>query len=263
VSELAQLRDLAVRAATEAGALLLDRFGGPASGLSAKSSRTDLVSDADRDAEKRIVDLLRRERPGDGLVAEEGSAAEDATGIRWLVDPLDGTINYLWGVPHWAVSICAEDGDGPLVGVVHDPCRTETFAATRGGGAWLGTRRLRLEPGADLGVALIATGFSYRPQARAWQAAVVTNLIGRVRDIRRFGSAALDLAWVAAGRFDGYYETGLSAWDLAAGTALVREAGGTAGPVTMPGSDEPIHVAARPGLHDPLCAAIADAVVAC
>lgn len=253
------LRALALRAAREAGVLLLERFGGPASGLSAKSSRTDLVSDADRDAEALIVGMLRSERPDDGLVAEEGSSAEGVSGIRWLVDPLDGTINYLWGIPHWAVSIAAVDGDGDMVGVVHDPCRGETFVATRGGGAWLGVERLLPEPADDLAVALIATGFAYVPERRERQAATVGNLIGRVRDIRRFGSAALDLAWVAAGRFDGFYESGLSPWDLAAGAMLVRESGGAAAPIAVPGVELPIFVAARAGLREALCAAVADA----
>ena len=261
MSELTELRDLAVRAAREAGALLLERFGGPASGLSAKSSRTDLVSDADRDAEALIVGMLRDARPDDGLIAEEGSSAESTSGVRWLVDPLDGTTNYLWGIPVWAVSIAAEDSDGHLVGVVHDPCRDEMFVATRGGGASLDGARLAPEPLTELPVALVATGFSYQPEVRRRQAEIVTSLIGRVRDIRRFGSAAIDLAWVAAGRFDGYYESGLSPWDLAAGAALVREAGGVAEPVTLRPGEAPIFVAARPGLRDALCGAVGDAMM--
>ncbi len=257
MSDAQALRDLAVRAAVQAGALLVERFGGTASGIAAKSSRTDLVSDADRDAESLIVGMLRDERPQDGLVAEEGASATGGTGIHWLVDPLDGTINYLWGIPHWAVSIAAVDGDGHLAGVVHDPLRGETFTAWRGGGAWLGDRRLAPEPGGDLGVALIATGFSYQPELRERQAALLRELIGRVRDIRRFGSAALDLAWVGAGRYDGFYESGLSAWDLAAGEALVRESGGTF--TRMDAGADPVCVAARAGLDGPLRAAIADA----
>ena len=134
MSDPAALLALAVRAARAAGDLLLERFGGPPSGLTAKSSRTDLVSDADRDAEALLVGLLQVERPHDGLIAEEGSRAEGATGVRWLVDPLDGTTNYLWGVPHWSVSIAATDDNGDLAAVVHDPCRDETFTASRAGG---------------------------------------------------------------------------------------------------------------------------------
>jgi myo-inositol-1(or 4)-monophosphatase len=198
-----ELLELAVGAARAAGRLLRERAGGRATGLATKTSRTDLVSDVDRDAEALLVARIATARPDDAIVAEEGGGAPGASGIRWLVDPLDGTINYLWGIPQWSVSVAALDGEGPLVGVVHDPPRDETFAARRGGGARLDGAPLVLGPGAPLEEALVGTGFNYRSEERARQAARLPRILPAVRDVRRFGSAALDLAWVAAGRLDG------------------------------------------------------------
>ena len=251
-----ELRDLAVDAAHAAGWLLRDRFGGPQSGLTAKSTRTDLVSDADRDAETLLVEAITGARPDDGIVAEEGSSAASASGVTWLVDPLDGTINYLWGIPHWSVSIAAADADGDLAAVVFDPNRDETFTATRGAGAFLGADRLTLTASTQVAEALVGTGFAYSADERARQADTLQGFLSQVRDIRRFGSAALDLAWVAAGRLDLFYETGLAPWDGAAGSMLVREAGGTVGALQMPGRPEAI-VAARPGLDGPFRALLA------
>ena len=203
----------------------MERYEGPASGVERKSSRTDMVSDADKDAEALIRDLLAAERPDDGLLAEEGSRSDAASGRRWVVDPLDGTTNYLYRFPAWNVSVALEDGDGSLVGVVHDPLRGETFTAVRGGGARMGGRVLAVTPGRPLGEALVGTGFSYRSAERAVQAGRLTRVLPAVRDVRRLGSAALDLCWVAAGRLDGYYETGLNPWDRAAGELVARESG--------------------------------------
>ena len=219
--------ELAERAARAAGEVLLSYYGRPPEGVESKSSATDLVSDADREAERTIRELLEAERPRDGLVAEEGSRAEAASGRRWVVDPLDGTINFLYGFPAWAVSVALEDGDGALVGVVHSPIHGETFRAVRGEGALLGDRTLRVRPERPLEQALVATGFSYEPDRRAVQAEAIAKLLPRARDIRRAGAAALDLAWVAAGRVDAFFERGLHHWDWAAGRLLVEEAGGS------------------------------------
>jgi myo-inositol-1(or 4)-monophosphatase len=219
--------ELAERAARAAGEVLLSYYGRPPEGVESKSSATDLVSDADREAERTIRELLETERPQDGLVAEEGSRAEAASGRRWVVDPLDGTINFLYGFPAWAVSVALEDGDGALVGVVHSPIHGETFCAVRGEGAFLGDRALRVRPARPLEQSLVATGFSYEPDRRAIQAEAIAKLLPRARDIRRAGAAALDLAWVATGRVDAFFERGLKHWDWAAGRLLVEEAGGS------------------------------------
>ncbi len=218
--------ELADRAARAAGDVLMSYYGRPAVGVSAKSSDTDLVSDADREAERTIRELLESERPEDGLVGEEGSRAQAASGRRWVVDPLDGTINFLYGFPAWAVSIALEDEEGLAVGVVHSPISGETFHAVRGEGAFLGERSLHVRDPRPLEQALVATGFSYEPDRRAVQADVIRELLPRARDIRRAGAAALDLAWLAAGRVDAFFERGLKRWDWAAGRLLVEEAGG-------------------------------------
>jgi myo-inositol-1(or 4)-monophosphatase len=207
---------LAERAARTAAEVLLERFGGPVRGLDSKTSATDPVSDADREAERAIRELLEAERPHDGLLGEEGSRQAGGSGRRWVVDPLDGTVNYLYGIPQWCVSVALEDSSGAVAGVVLDPMRQELFAAGRGEGTSLNGRQVRVTGASELGRALVATGFSYEPERRAEQAEVVSRLLPRVRDIRRAGSAALDLAWVAAGRVDGFYERGVKPWDWAA-----------------------------------------------
>jgi myo-inositol-1(or 4)-monophosphatase len=203
------------------------------------------VSDADRAAEDAIGKLLAAERPDDGLIAEEGSRAEAASGRRWVVDPLDGTVNYLYRLPAWCVSVALQDTDGTAVGVVRDPLRDETFAASRGGGCSLNGAVVRVRERADLSRALVATGFGYERDRRAAQAEVVRRVLPQVRDIRRAGAAALDLAWLAAGRLDGFWERGLRAWDWAAGGLLVEEAGGAI--AELPGEPSGL-VAAHPGL---------------
>jgi len=217
---------VAQRAAAVAGALLLERFGGPARGVTRKSSRTDLVSDADRDAEAAIEEILSSERPEDGLLAEEGSGRHGVSGRRWVVDPLDGTTNFLYGIPAWCVSIALEDADGGALGVVLDPVRRETFAALRGRGATRNGEPIRVSGEERLATALVGTGFSYEAAERSAQAAVLAGVLPRVRDVRRAGAAALDLSWVAAGRLDAYYERGLKHWDWAAASLIVSEAGG-------------------------------------
>jgi myo-inositol-1(or 4)-monophosphatase len=181
-----------------------------------------MVSAADRDAEALIRAGLRSARPEDGLLAEEGSREVAASGRRWVVDPLDGTTNFLYGFPQWAVSIALE-GE---VGVVFDPVRDELFAAVRGEGATLNGSGLRIPAPPALSTALVATGFGYDAERRDKQGQVLSRVVPRIRDIRRAGAAALDLCWLAAGRLDGYYERGLGAWDWAAARIVVEEAGG-------------------------------------
>ncbi|HET6174800.1 MAG TPA: inositol monophosphatase family protein [Gaiellales bacterium] len=242
------LLDLAVRAAQAAGALLVDRFHRPASGIELKSSQTDPVSDADRDAEQLIADLLHDERPGDGVLGEEGAGTTGASGLGWVVDPLDGTVNFLYGIPQWAVSIACHDTEGTLVAVVHDPLHGETFSALRGDGTACNGRPLRLGPAPPLEQALVGTGFSYLASERRLQAELFVRVLPRARDIRRAGSAALDLAWVAAGRLDAFYEHGLKEWDHAAGDLLVSEAGGLVRALPASGGLRSGVLAGPPGL---------------
>ena len=228
---------------------MLERSRQAPTGVAWKSTRTDLVSDADRDADALVVARIRAAFPDDAIVSEEGGKVPGRSGRTWYVDPLDGTINYLYGLPHWSVSVACADADGALAGAVFDPIRDELFAAARGRGATLGPRRLGASTVADPGLALVATGFSYESGERAAQASVLARVAGKVRDVRRAGSAALDLAWVAAGRLDAYFEVSRSPWDSAAGELLVREAGGA---ITWT-EDAEIVASGRP-LHDALVA---------
>lgn len=268
---------LAVEVAEAAGDLLLryqrDRVpeGGERTGagselaVATKSSATDPVSEADEASEQLIVERLLAARPEDGILAEEEQDNRAGTsGVRWVVDPLDGTVNFLYRIPHWCVSVAAEDEGGPLVGVVHDPSRGETFAAARDLGAHRAGRSLTVNRPEELAGTLVATGFAYDPALRAVQGRLAADLVGRVRDVRRAGAAALDLAWVAAGRLDAYVEFGLSPWDWAAGRVLVREAGGLVSEraEVLAGAPRTGLVAGAQPAHDHLEAWLDDAVVA-
>jgi myo-inositol-1(or 4)-monophosphatase len=241
------LLTIAVEAARMAGDLLLERAGrGAESSVSSKSTPTDLVSEADLAAEHAIRELLAQRRPEDGFLGEEGGAGGGSGSLRWVVDPLDGTVNFLFGIPQWCVSVAVSDDAGALAGAVFDPNRRELFTATRAGGATLvgpagesvlsgragdpGGQDAR-EPGEDgrgadeLASAMIATGFAYDERVRAAQARVLERVVPRVRDVRRFGSAALDMCWTAAGRYDGYFERTVKQWDIEAGSLICTRAG--------------------------------------
>jgi len=222
--DLAALRELAVDVAHEAGRLLL---AARPTGTVRKSSPTDLATDADRAAEALIVKRLLEACPDDALLAEEGSLSEGTSGRQWVIDPLDGTVNFVYGIPMWSVSIGLEGTQ--RLGVVYDPSRDETFTdagteLTMG----FGRRAVGLRPSGqtDLSQALIATGFSYSTTVRATQGEIFRRVIPRVRDVRRGGSLALDLAWVGCGRLDALYESDIKRWDISAGTALLEAAGG-------------------------------------
>ena len=219
------LREIAEAVAREAGRQLREAFAGPRVNVTAKSSPTDLVSEADHAAERLIRERLASARPGDGFLGEEGGDEQGTTGVRWIVDPLDGTINFLFGSPQWSVSIACEDADGTIAGVVYDPMRDELWSAARHGPAPLDGRPVRASTRDDLSTAMVATGFGYDAQVRRYQGEVAARLLPQVRDIRRLGSAALDLSWTAAGRYDAFYERGLNSWDRAAGELLCRRAG--------------------------------------
>jgi len=227
VSEADALLEIAVEAATMAGGLLLERVrAGDERSVSSKSTPTDLVSEADLASERAIRALLAERRPDDGFVGEEGGSRDGTSGLEWVVDPLDGTVNFLFGIPQWCVSVAVRDGErGTLAGAVYDPNRGELFTATHDGPARLGAIELRGSEREELATAMVATGFAYDAKVRAAQARVLARAAGEVRDIRRFGSAALDLAWTAAGRFDAYFERTVKPWDIAAGALICERAG--------------------------------------
>ena len=252
---------LAVDVAHEAGAGLRDAFGRIGEGglaISAKSTPTDLVSEADVATERLIRARLQSARPGDAIMGEEGDDLPGTSGLRWVVDPLDGTVNFLFGIPQWCVSIACEDAGGALAGVVFDPMRDETWAATRDGAATLDGAPVRAPARDALDRALVATGFGYAADVRASQARVVARLLPRVRDVRRFGAAALDLAWAAAGRVDAYYERGVKHWDVAAGALICERAGLAVRELPpAPPADRGMLVA-PPALADELLALVTD-----
>lgn len=246
-----ELLEIAEAAARASAAELRSRFG-RRDGVRAKSSPTDLVSDADLAAEAAIRSVLAERRPGDTILGEEGGESGEGE-LRWIVDPLDGTINYLYGIPVFAVSVACEDREGTRAGVVLDPLREECFAATRSGPATLNGDPLgELDHKSELALAMVATGFGYSADLRARQAVVVSRVLPRARDIRRAGAAAIDLAWCACGRYDAYYERGLHAWDLAAGALIAERMGLIVRELPEAGEDPQGVVVAPPGLIEEL-----------
>jgi myo-inositol-1(or 4)-monophosphatase len=253
LSELLTLHPLlpmAWQSALQAGAFLLNERPEDLT-VDSKSTPTDLVSAMDRTAEAMIIDGLLGPRPDDGFLGEEGGERMGTSGVRWVVDPLDGTVNYLFGFPMWGVSIGMELDGVTEMGVISTPAFDEHYIAVRGQGAWLirgdqGTR-LSVKTCEDLGLAMIVTGFGYAPERRVSQAAVVKELIAQVRDIRRLGAAVVDFAWLAQGRFDAYYERGLNAWDISAGMLLAAEAGAEVS-FLRGGEPSDLLVAAVPGI---------------
>jgi myo-inositol-1(or 4)-monophosphatase len=242
---------LAVRAA-EAGGQIITGHLGRAEALAWKSSGSDPVTDVDRRGEARIMSLLTAERSADGILSEESPELPGESGLRWVVDALDGSVNHLYGIPQCAVSIAVEehrdDGWAALAGVVHDPIRSETFSAVRDGGAALNGVPVRVNDPVPLSQALVATEFAYTADSRRRQATAVSRVLPRARDIRSTGSSALDLCWTATGRFDAFYEDELERWDWAAGRLIVEEAGGVATPIGRG------VLAAGPALHRELAA---------
>lgn len=257
VWDVGSLLAVAESAARRAGDLLLQaqrrRAVDETLTVDTKTTHTDPVSEADRQAERAIVAAIVQQRPDDGIVGEEDQGDRPgSSGLRWVIDPLDGTVNFLHRIPQWCVSVAVEDDDGPVVGVVHHPDLDETFTATRGGGAWLGEQRLAVTDAASLEEVLLTTGFAYDQQLRPGQLDAFARWGRRVRYVRRLGAAALDLAWVAAGRGDAYAEAGLHPWDWSAGTLLVTEAGGRVShlEVDYGGEVRSTIVAAGPATHD-------------
>jgi myo-inositol-1(or 4)-monophosphatase len=263
-----ELLALAVRAAAGGAALAQDAREQAITQVGTKSTDTDVVTAGDEAVERYIITELTSARPGDAVLSEESGVIAGAVGaahdspVRWILDPIDGTVNYLYGVPYYAVSLAAEVDGVVVAAVVNNPATGEQWTALRGGGAYRGAygsgQRLSGSTETDLGHALIATGFGYHPARRRHQAAVLAGLAERIRDIRRFGSAALDLCLAAEGTVDGYYEAGLNAWDMAAGVLIATEAGLVVtdvdgGPPTMS-----LLVAAPPAIHGRLLSVLRD-----
>jgi len=261
VFDPAELLALAVAVAHEVGELIAAAAASDPEAVTTKTSATDMVTATDRAAEALITDRLLGARPGDGIVGEEGAAVEARSGVTWVVDPIDGTTNFAYGYPAFCTSIAAEVAGQAVVGVVHDPVRGQTFSAARGRGARLNGRPAVIRKcGPPLAHALVGTGFGYDAARRAAQGAVLAHVLPHVRDVRRAGSAALDLCSVGCGRLDAYYERGLQHWDHAAGALIAAEAGAWVGTLEGGALDsEQTIVAARPDLVEPLLALLRDA----
>jgi myo-inositol-1(or 4)-monophosphatase len=251
VADPLELLALAESLAAEAAELLREGVD-HVHDVDTKSSLTDMVTASDRASERLIVEGIRAARPKDGILGEEGTADPGSTGVRWVVDPLDGTTNFLYGFPAFAVSIAIEIDGVTEVAVVADAARRETFTAVRGGGAHLDGRPLRCTDATHLATALVGTGFSYDAARRARQGAVVAQVLPVVRDIRRVGAAAIDLCWVAAGRLDAYYERGLAPWDLGAGALVAAEAGAAVGDLDGGPASGAFTLATAPAIFEPL-----------
>ena len=240
-----QILELALKIARQAGELLINRP--PSWDLTFKSTAIDFATQMDRASEKLIVDTILAARPGDGIIGEEGANRTGTSGLTWVIDPIDGTVNYFYGLPGWNISIAVKDETGTLVGVVHAPTISSTWHATRDGGSFLNNVKIECNNPVALDRAMIATGFAYDVNDRANQLEIINRLLPRIRDIRRMGAAATDLCLVATGMVDGYIETGLKEWDLAAGALIAVEAGAVVSTHTWRGMD--LTVAAGPDLH--------------
>jgi myo-inositol-1(or 4)-monophosphatase len=272
--ELAEdLERMAVELACGAAAVVRDGRGAGLT-VSTKSTETDLVTQVDRDTEQWLVEAITDRRPDDAILGEEGGARAGSSGVRWLIDPIDGTVNFVLGIPFYGVSVAAEvDGD-VVAGAVVNPVSGETFHARRGGGAWLGDQPLHgprdvpLHGPRDVPLhrAVIGTGFTYSASTRARQIAVVAELLPRVSDIRRIGASSLEWCFVAAGRLDGYFEAGLNPWDYAAGALIATEAGCVVGGLHAAPVSGRLALAAGPRAAPDLIAALeslrADSVTA-
>jgi myo-inositol-1(or 4)-monophosphatase len=251
-SEWEGLADLASTVAADAGQRALTLAEEARRFTATKSSPTDLVTAADTAAEALIVERLLAARPDDGIEGEEGARHVGTSGVVWHIDPIDGTTNFVYGLPAFAVSVAAAVDNEVVTGAVYDPSHHLLYRATKGEGSTCNGAPLRCSPTSDLATALVATGFGYRADRRRHQAEVLVEVLPQVRDIRRFGAAALDLCLVATGQVDAYFEQGLNQWDLAAGVLVATEAGARAGNLTGGRPDTSFVLVAAPGLFDHL-----------
>jgi myo-inositol-1(or 4)-monophosphatase len=250
----AELLELARKVGLDAGALLMERP--PAFEIESKSTAIDIATQMDKKAEKFIMESLLAARPDDGIIGEEGSSVESKSGITWVIDPLDGTVNYLYGLPGWNISIAAKDQSGVIAAVVYAPTINSLWKATKGGGAFLNNKKIKCNDPVNLNLALIATGFSYDLELRKEQGDRIQRLIPQIRDLRRNGAAAVDLCYVAMGAVDAYFENSLKEWDFAAGGLIATEAGAVISGRTGGAPDGDMVVCAGPSLHAQLLAQI-------
>lgn len=267
----ADLLALARSIAVEAGALAAQRRRAGVRVAATKSNEVDIVTDTDREVEALIRRRIAEARPGDAFLGEESDPTAGTSGLTWVVDPIDGTVNFLYDIPAWAVSIAVVQADATgvadparwtaIAGCVVNPVAGEVFAAARGAGATLNDAPIAVSGSTRLDVSLVGTGFAYDRERRLAQAAVAAQLVGGVRDIRRIGSAALDLCAVAAGRLDAYYERGLNPWDLAAGALIAQEAGAVVAGLGGAPAGRAFLLAATPGIAADLEAALVEAGV--
>lgn len=259
------LRDIASRVAREAGDFALTMRRAGVDVAAQKSSAVDIVTKADQATEQLIRERLLELRPNDGVLGEEGSSVTGTSGLTWVVDPIDGTVNYLYGIPAWGVSIAVVEGDPDpatwttLAGAVANPSTGEVFSAARGLGATCNERSIAVSRPTDLALSLVATGFAYSSEVRAHQGTMMQTILPRVRDIRRIGACSLDLCDLADGRIDAYFEQTLSPWDHAAGALIASEAGAIIS--GFPGEPEgrTLLVAAAPGIHESLLTLVVNA----
>ena len=254
------LLEIATRAAAAAAQFLVDGWA-TRSVVSTKSSGTDVVTQMDRGSEALLVEAILASRPDDAILGEEGGSREGTSGVRWVIDPLDGTVNYLYGFPVWAVSVAAEVDGEPVVGVVHAPALGTVWRGATGHLAEANGTGIHASGCDDLAMALVGTGFGYEAAVRAAQGEVVAGLLPRVRDIRRAGAAAVDMCWVAQGVLDAYFERGTHLWDRAAAMVICREAGAQVGGLTGGPASDAMTVAAAPGVYPNLQKALIEAGV--
>lgn len=244
---ISQLHELAVEAATRAGSMLMNRPRDLV--VTSKSTPTDVVTIMDKNSESLLAKFLLGARPGDGILGEEGTSIAGSSGIVWVVDPLDGTVNYLYDLPGWAVSVAAQFNGETVAGCVYAPTINRTWSAALGMGAWLNGAAISCNSRIDFDNSLISTGFSYSADERSDQGLIVQRLLSQVRDIRRNGAGAVDLCYVASGSVDGYFERGLQPWDYAAGQLIVREAGGVVSDLSGGGASYEMTIAGGDGVH--------------
>ncbi|MGW6196646.1 inositol monophosphatase family protein [Kribbella sp. NPDC055110] len=254
-----ELLKLAVDVAEEAAQLIVERRRGTITVADTKSTVTDVVTAVDRESEELIRARVLRARPDDSFLGEEGDDVVGTSDVRWVVDPIDGTVNYLYDIPTYAVSIAVEYGGETVAGVVVDAPKGEVFTATLGGGAFADGKPIQVSGATELSQALVGTGFGYDPARRQVQAEVIQHLIAQVRDIRRIGVGAIDLCYVACGRLDAVYERGLNPWDYGAGALIAAEAGARVGGLHGAPVSPEMSIAATPALFEPFHALLAAA----